>query len=290
MIRAALWQTRSRWLPWVVALAAGGAAAMLASRWLGERVASAEAALAERYAARPVIVAAKPLVAGETLGSDDLALRQIPVRYAPSDALGPDAANEVLGRATQHALAAGDPVLRSSLRPSGAPTLVSLIGARRRALTLAVDDINGFAGLLAPGDVVDIVYLADAAVGMNRPPAVRPLLEAVTVLATGRSTRRVRTTGDDGVERELDLDYATVALDLAPADAQRLVLAQHTGEVTVLLRGSGAQAEEPLRVIDIRSIVAAPPGAPDRGIELIVGGHMARAAQTRLDARVDPGT
>ena len=36
---------------------------------------------------------------------------------------------------------------------------------------------------------------------------VLPLLERVTVIATGRSTRRVRTTGGDGVAHDIDVDY-----------------------------------------------------------------------------------
>ena len=59
------------------------------------------------------------------------------------------------------------------------------------------------------------------------------------MIATGRSTRRVRATDGNGVARDVDVDYASVALDVAPVDAQRLVLAQRTGEVTVLLRGAG---------------------------------------------------
>lgn len=284
---ARLWQSRARWLPWLVAIVAGAAAALLASRWLGARVASAEAALAGRYAEQAVIVAARSLGAGQALQHEDLAQRQVPARYVPSDALPPESLPDVLGRVTQHALAAGDPLLRSSLQAAGEPALASLVGPHRRAITLAVDDINGFAGLLAPGDLVDILYLPDAAGAAQHAPAVRPLLEAVSVIATGRSTRRVRAAGDDGVERELDIAYATVALDLAAADAQRLVLAQHTGEVTVLLRGPGGEPEPPLRVLDLPALLGTPTRAAARGVQLIVGGAMARATRTRLAPPAD---
>jgi pilus assembly protein CpaB len=273
----------TKWLPWLIALIAGGAAAVLASRHINMRISNAEALLAREFVLRPVIVAARAIPAGQALQVEDLALRKMPARYAPSEARGAEASAEFLGRMTLHALAPGDPVLPSSLQSSGLPALASLVGADRRAITLAVDEINGFAGLLAPGDVVDLVYIADGDAANPRAAAVRPLLEAVTVIATGRSTRRTRTTGGDGVARDIDVDYATVALDVAPVDAQRLVLAQRTGEITVLLRGPDSRGTAALRVVDVSTITG--PARHTRAlrapaVQLIVGGAAAQPVVT----------
>ena len=269
----------TKWLPWLVALVAGGGAAVLASRYISTRISNAEATFANEYVLRPVIVAAKAIAAGQTVQIEDLALRKVPARFAPSEARGAEASGEILGRVALHALAHGDPVLPSSLQSSELPPLASLVGADRRAITLAVDEINGFAGLLTPGDVVDLVYIADGDGASPRAAAVRPLLERVTVIATGRSTRRVRTTGGDGVAHDIDVDYATVALDVAPVDAQRLVLAQRTGEVTVLLRGAASSDAAALRVVDVSTIAGPARHARARSapaVQLIVGGAAAR--------------
>ena len=272
----------NRWLPWLASLLAGGGAALLASRYMSTRIASAEAALAREYELRPVIVAARAIPAGETVQVDDLALRKVPVRFAPSDAQGAAAAGEIVGRATLHALAAGDPVLPSALQSSDLPPLASLVGEQRRAITLAVDEINGFAGLLSPGDIVDLVYVADTEAAQRDRPTARPLREGVTVIATGRSTRRVRATDGNGVARDVDVDYASVALDVAPVDAQRLVLAQRTGEVTVLLRGADRGGAGALRVVDESELTG--PRLPQRRfrgptVSLIIGGSAAQPMQ-----------
>ncbi len=271
----------TRWLPWLVAIASGLAAATLAARHVSGRIASAEAGLAERYASRPVIVAAADLPAGHLVRHEDLAIRQVPVRFAPSAARGPDAAAEFVGRVTLQALAPGDAVLPAVLQPDDWPRLASLVGAHRRAITLAVDEINGFSGMLAPGNVIDLVYAPDEGSASARGAVVRPLLEGVTVIATGRSTRQALGSREGA---PVDIDYATVTLDVAPFDAQRLVLAQRTGEVTVLLRGVVPEPTAALRVVDISAIGGGAP--PERrrahGVQIIVGGSAARSIQARL--------
>jgi pilus assembly protein CpaB len=250
---------------------------------MNAHISTEEARLASEYALRPVIVAARALPAGRTVGVEDLAVRKVPARFAPSEARGAEASGEFIGRTTLHELAAGDPVLPSALQSNELPSLASLVRADRRAITLAVDEINGFAGLLSPGDTVDLVYMADGDAARPQAAVVRPLLQGVTVIATGRSTRRLRATGGDGVVRDVDVDYATVALDVEPVDAQRLVLAQHTGEITVLLRGAGAVGSATLRVVDVSAINgASAPLRARRGepVQLIIGGTATRPVQS----------
>ncbi|HNR21714.1 MAG TPA: Flp pilus assembly protein CpaB [Steroidobacteraceae bacterium] len=273
-------QARSRWLPWVIAIVAGVGASMLATRHVSGRIASAEAGLAQRYALRPVIVAAADLPVGHVVRHEDLAVRQVPVRFAPSTARGPEAAGELVGRVTLHALAPGDALVPGALQPDEWPRLASLVGADRRAITLAVDEINGFSGMLAPGNVIDLLYTPDPGAATARRAIVQPLLEGVTVLATGRSTRQSPGSARQG---GIDSDYATVTLEVTPIDAQRIVLAQRTGEVTVLLRGVTAESAAALRVVDVSAIAGgAPVVRPARGIQIIVGGAAARAVQTRF--------
>lgn len=280
------WRAGAKWLPWLAAVAAGGTAATLASRYIAGRIATAEAALVGQYAMRSVIVAGRELAEGHTIRHEDLALRQWPARFAPSGARSAEAALDLIGRITLHPLAPGDPVVQSGLESSDRPSLASLVGSNRRAITLAVDEINGFAGLLSPGDVIDLVYIADSNATRAGATTVRPLLEGVSVIATGRSTRRVRATEGDGVTHDVDVDYATVALDVAPVDAERLVLAQRAGEVTALLRGTDPASAAALRIVDISAIDGSgPPLARPRrnaGVQIIVGGAGARTARALL--------
>jgi pilus assembly protein CpaB len=273
----------ARFLPVVVALLTGLAAALLAAEYIGGRVAGAEATLRTRYAERPIVVAARSLPTGASLSVDDVAVRQVPARFVPSNAVMPEEVSQVLGSVTAHALERGDPIQHSTVSEGVGLSLAQLVAPERRAVTLAVDEISGFAGLLAPGDSVDLLYIADPGVDGEEAPVVRPLLEAVTVLATGRATRQTRAPLSDGTLRDVVVEYATVALELDAHDAERLALAQKTGEITVLLRHPTDRDPAGLRTVRIDALhgrVPAPGRASANPVEIIVGG-----AQARVPAR-----
>lgn len=277
------------------ALLVGGCSYCLAQRYLAQQAQSVRSQLAQALATRDVVVASAELPAGARLASAALARRAVPERYLASDALTPAMVGGALGLRLLRPLQAGEVLSRSALELPGESTLANLVEPGERALTIPVDESNAAAGLLAPGDYIDLLLvLRDDAEGGAGATRVHPLLQAVQVLATGRSTRpRSRDAG-----AEADTSYATITLRLSPRDAGRVLLAQKVGELSVSVRPTGeAQAlaqsmalapigrESLLAPAGSRALPRAARVAPVEFIIGGVGGTQASVGRARAGAR-----
>jgi pilus assembly protein CpaB len=294
-----------RWKSWLlnrnallVAAAAvmAGCAFMLAHRYLQGQAAATRQQLVGEYATRDVLVAARELPVATVLEPQMLARRAVPERYIASDALGLDAAASTIGRRLNRALSSGEPLTASSLVASGALELSALVEPGLRALTIPVDESNAAAGLISPGDYVDLLFVTRA----DEPgstASVRPLLQAVRVVATGQKLQRESTVGAmDGDAQGTGVSYATVTLRLPPEDAERVLVAQHMGELSVLLRPSGDSTAVPLSAMDAAGLFGNPrhrPSSPSiTAVQFIIGGRGApirsRASGARAIAGAQP--
>lgn len=261
----ALQKVLAHWPLWA-ALMLGCLAAWMGARYLESRIRESEGELARRFELRPVIVAARALVAGHVLGEADLASRRVPARFAPSAVQDIGTASTLVGRRLSDALAAGDPVLPSVLEDESQRELSGVLAPGTRAITFPVDPTMSFAGLLAPGDVIDLVHVDEGATGSSG-PKVRSLLEGVRVVATGHRMQSGTGTGEP---------FDTVTVDVSPRDAQRLVLAQQSGTLAALLRASGDREAPRLAPLGMEALFGAPPATGRRPlrrtVEFIIGG------------------
>ncbi|MFN2298321.1 MAG: Flp pilus assembly protein CpaB [Anaerolineales bacterium] len=95
-----------------------------------------------------VVILTGDLPAGHVLAEADLAVRELPVSFRPSDAVEQPA--EAVGQSLKTDRSKGD-ILR--LRHLGE----SLdLGSGERAIAVRVDDVSGLGGLIAPGDTVGL--------------------------------------------------------------------------------------------------------------------------------------
>jgi pilus assembly protein CpaB len=290
------------WKSWLVdrnvllgaaAVAFGGCAYLLAHRYLQGEEAVARRQLAGQYATRDMLVAAQTLPAGAVIEAGMLAHRAVPERYLASDALDASAAAVTLGRHLDRALGSGEVVTASALTAANRVELSSLVDPGWRALTIPVDESSAAAGLIAPGDYIDLL-LATRADESGSVAAVRPLLQAVRVVATGQQMLRHAVgagSGNGEVEATpTEADFATVTLRLPPEDAERVLLAQRLGELAVLLRPAGDSEPGVLRAVDQAQLFGAP--AYHHGsvslsrVQFIVGG-MGAPARGRVLAALD---
>lgn len=263
------------------AIVLGAASFWGASRYLEERAASVERNALAAYDPQPVIVARSDLAAGTRLGREELAIRRVPARFVTKSAVAPAELSRIEGRQLLYAVGAGEP-LSMALLAEDSPALFSAsIPAGFRALTFPVDEVSSFSGLLAPGDLIDLLYSAEASPGGERATSVQPLLQAVRVRATGRTTHRLPVRGAGDIAAAPDREFVTITLDLSPEDAQRVVLAQRLGELTAVLRNPGDSLPHAAAPLDGRSLfpraelqshrlALRPPG---RKVEIILGGR-----------------
>lgn len=272
----------------VLAAVLTGAVAYVAARHhLAAEERAVEARVAERHQKQPVLVARAPIPAGTVLDAELLAARQIPVRYVSGSAALPQDLDRVEGQRLLHDLRGGEPILWPSLAGGEDATLSAGLERGRRALTFPVDEVNALSGMLTPGDVIDLLYTGP---GTGGAPAVRPLLQRVTVLATGSTTgARGR---DDSVRGGGATEFGTVTLDVTPEQAQLITLAQRAGELTAVLRHPADATVQPARAVDASALAERPPPrvlATRRDyVDVITGGSRGVASRTRLLADAGP--
>jgi len=210
-----------------VALAAGACAAWSARQAIQERLRQIESSARVPMVER--IVAGRDLAAGTRLDAGALAVRAIPREWAAADTLDPDRFGEMDGAVLERPVRQGDPVTPAHLSAARPASLAARLRSGRRAVTIPVDDIASQSGLLDPGDRIDLYVSFEH----RRQPMTILLLQDVPVLATGRQTAPAEPGGDPPHA------YATVTLDVAPADAARIVAARQSGKLTAFLRAAG---------------------------------------------------
>ena len=147
------------WLPLLLATICAALAYVIATRSLQ----AAEQRLVQQHAAhgraRQVIVAARRLSPGTRLQYDMLAQRAVPGQYVPRAALTVDQLDAAVGASPRVVLEPGDILVAGVLEPARHAALADRLAVGERALTITVDDAASQAGLLRPGDRIDLLYV-----------------------------------------------------------------------------------------------------------------------------------
>jgi pilus assembly protein CpaB len=237
------------WIVLFVALAVGGLAAFGASRFLSGRLADIEARTQGKTV--NLVVAKRDLPRGEPLSGNNLAVRAVPADFAQSGAVLPEQFGSVEGEVIAFDLKAGELLMWSMLEGKKVPTFSARVEPGRRAITVAVDEINSISGLLEPGDLIDMLVTLDRQGGK----LTLPLLQGVKVMATGQRS------ADDPASGERRL-YSTVTLDTDPQQAQTVVIAREAGRLTALLRNPQDTTPIPVFRGDLSSLLSPQRASP----------------------------
>nr|WP_314625376.1 Flp pilus assembly protein CpaB [uncultured Noviherbaspirillum sp.] len=241
------------------ALAIGVIAALAANRFLAGRIEAIEAR--NRGTTVEVVVARQRMKKGQVVDADNVALRAVPTSFAHSNALTQESFGRVAGRTLAYDIQAGEMLLASLLQASRPPTFSARVDAGRRAMTIAVDEINSISGLLDPGDMIDLI------VGLERrgKKTTLPLLQGVQVMATGQRVVDDPLTG----ERR---QYATVTLNLTPSQAVALVDAREGGRFTALLRNPEDKQDASGDTVDLAALLGQD-RAEESEVPVLYGGN-----------------
>ena len=225
-----------------------------------------------------VLAAARALPVGTLIGSDDLttlALAPDAVRvdhFVAGDIVSADAlAGALRGHAVREAISEGAPLRRSAIvGPHQKGFLATVLKPGSRAVTIRVGPATSHAGLIDHGARVDVILTAELAVdGGERSAVARTIVEDVRVVAidrglgTGEEPLPAAGEGEDasvgvGVERA---EIVTATLETSPAQADRLVLGENEGRLSLAVR-SLAVAQDPdaapAVAVDLREILLTP--------------------------------
>lgn len=248
------------------AVAAGGAGVWFGDRHLERRAMELEQALREDHATRRIIVAGRDLAEDERLVEGNVALREVPATYVHDSAVAADGWGRLADARLRTDIAAGKAILESHLRERVETRLAATLSPGDRAITIPVSGGGDIAGLLTPGDRLDLMLTYREA-GERQ---TVPLLDDVPILATGGQFTR-------DAEPAPGMGYDDLTVAVSPVEAARITHALAIGEIRVVLRADSDDAPPAAYRIDAQALMAADGGANDADdhppVELIIGGR-----------------
>jgi len=201
--------------------------------------------------------AAADLPDGLLLRDSDLAWKSVPRSDAPTGALveGQADAADLKGDLLRHAVHAGAPLGASDvISPSSPGFLAAALKPGMRAISVAIDDVSGNAGLIEPGDYVDVLLTqqiattAGATNASDRTVETETIAERVRVLAVGTAFKRPK--DDDTKPSTANARARTVTFEVTPRSAEVVTVAAHLGSLSLALRSfatrdrTASQAED----------------------------------------------
>ncbi len=183
-----------------------------------------------------VLPAAPDIPAGSLLKPADLASRQVPQASVPADAT-PDSEDErraLYGAMVRRSMAAGEVIhLADALRPGDHGFLAAVLKGDMRAVTVGVDNISGTAGLIWPGDRVDLILtqtIAEPSLPIGRRIVAETVVSNVRVIAIDQ--RMVEGAANSSPAPEA----RTVTLEVSEHDAQGVQVAVRLGRLSLSVR------------------------------------------------------
>lgn len=225
----------------VLALVAGVAAVVLASRWLTQQTVTAT---------QQVAVAGRDIDLGTALNATMIDLVPWPSGAVPKGAFQNRA--DLEGRVLMSSVQRGEPLLETRLAAVGTKGgLSAVIPEGKRAITVKVNEVVGVAGFALPGNYVDVMVNTED----ERERLISKIvLERILVLAVAQEASR-----DETKPRVV----SAVTLEVTPDQAEKLDLARSIGSLSLVLRNQVDSNPTATEGITKRELLGQPAAAPE---------------------------
>src|SRR5512140_2061823 len=195
----------------------------------GRRVATVEEDLQRKANPVEVVVASVPIPAGETFSVQNLAKKAVPSSGTGQRNVPASDFELLVGARAKTAIDPGEPVLWTDVvEPYDTDAFSGTVVPGRRAMTLGVDTTSSFAGMLHPGDRVDLLVERSGAQSAD-------WVRDIPVIAVDRDHNRLAHPSDKE-------ESATVTLMGTPGEGSRI--ARGSGKAHWFLRNPGDNAAE----------------------------------------------
>lgn len=251
----------------LVGISGIGIAFMLAQKPAPEpTVAAAPTPLPPPPAPKPhILVAARALRAGNLLVMEDIGATEVPIGQEPQGSYGDTigARSALRGAMVRRSLAPNEPIVAGDvLNPGDRGFLAAVLGTGMRAVTVGVDPVSGTAGLIWPGDHVDVVLtqsIEEKEQPLDRRVSGETVLTNVQVIAVDQQLVQ----GGQGAQANpttVASANRTVTLEATTYDAERVAVASRLGRLSLVVRSAADDVSpEGSEVPDTASV---PPPAP----------------------------
>jgi pilus assembly protein CpaB len=206
--------------------------------WISTRPPPQDPATLAASATVTVLVAAHPVRAGNLLKPEDLTDKTMTQAEAGiGDSLDtPDARHALAGAMVRRSFDIGDVIrMIDVMRPGDHGFLAAVLGPGMAAVSVGVDAITGSAGLIWPGDHVDLILtqaIADATIPIGHRVAAETLLRDVRVIAIDQQL--MQGVAPDSPEAK----SRTVTMEVTPAQAVRVAVATRIGSLSLAVRSA----------------------------------------------------
>lgn len=230
----------------LAALSLAGGTAWYSKRML-DRAQLAAATVTQREPVRfkEVLVAAGPVTVGEFVRPESFRWQAWPDVEVPATFFvkGERDPVDLEGAVARRPLDTGEPVTEAALvKPGERGFLAAVLAPGMRAISVPVDDASSNAGLIYPGDHVDLL-LSQTLTATNDSASARrvaeTVLEDVRVLAMGR---RIKPHEDPDLS-SAGTQIRTVTLEVTPEGAEAVALVTDLGRLSISLRSLATPAE-----------------------------------------------
>jgi len=215
---------------------------------------------------KSILVTARAVPAGSLLKPEDLVAKEMTLDSGSLEGLIGDsveARSAIIGAMVRRSMGAGEMVRGEAVvKPGEHGFLAAVLGAGMRAITIGVDATSGSAGLIWPGDKVDVILtqsLNEQSLPLGRRVAAETVLRNTRVIAIDQQLiQGAAPSSMDGLNTT-----RTVTLEVAPDHAERLSVAMRLGRLSLSLRSASESpdavetASRPIWARDVSPVLGA---------------------------------
>lgn len=179
-----------------------------------------------------VVVATIDINPRQIINEEMIEIKKMPAQF--THPLAYSEAKELLGKVAKEKILAGEAILENRiLKNKDSSRLSAMIPPGKRAVTVAVNAVSGVAGMLHPGDFVDLLATFDANTAGEDLTTL--FLQNIEILAVAQETE------SKGGSKESDKakggkQDTTITFLVTPWEAEQLTLAGEKGVIRLALR------------------------------------------------------
>lgn len=206
--------------------------------WISTRPPASAAAAPAPPAKVTVLAVAHATSAGSLLKPEDVVPKEILLtdKRPGMSADTAEARRDFIGAMVRHSLVQGEPLRESEvLHPGDHGFLSAVLQPGMCAATVGVDAITGTAGLIWPGDRVDLILtqtIQDPSLPIGRRVAAETVLSDARVIAIDQQLVQGPETNNSNNHGR------TVTLEVTPEQAQRVSVAVRLGRLSLVVRSA----------------------------------------------------
>ena len=190
-----------------------------------------------------VVVARQNVREGDRLDETMFEIQSIPAKYVQPKAIGE--IDQVLGQIASAPISEGEQLMANKLLRSNEAGLAWKVAKGSRAVSIPVSDLTAVGGHIRPRNFVDVLGTFDFGEGEKSDMRTITLFQKVWVLAVGKDLGQPAAMDPGAASASANTrEVETISLALSPENAQKLVLAQSLGELTLTLRGRFEKDEQ----------------------------------------------